>query len=83
MEVNFTQEELIEIRSTLQNEFVFKNYISILRNPTYILNFLLLLTRYPRGIIKGAGKVIKSKRFDDVVYAILEEYRSKKRFESM
>ncbi|UCE73454.1 MAG: B12-binding domain-containing radical SAM protein [Methanomassiliicoccales archaeon] len=83
MEINFTAEELIEIRSTLQNEFVFKNYISTLRNPSYILNFLLLLTRYPRGIVKGAGKAIKSKRVDDIIYSILEEYRSRKRTESI
>lgn len=81
MEINFTGNELTKIRSELQNKFVFRNYISTLRDPAYVLNFLLLSLKYPKGLITGFKKAMKSKRFDDVIYSFLEEYRLKRKSE--
>lgn len=81
MEINFTWNELTKIRSGLQNNFVFRNYISTLKNPSYVLNFLLLSLKYPKGLITGFKKAMKSKRFDDAIYALLEEYRRKRKSE--
>lgn len=74
-------EDLTKIRSEPQNKFVFRNYISNLRSPIYVLNFLLLIIKCPKGLLKGFKKAIKLKRFDDIIYSLLEEYRLKRKSE--
>jgi anaerobic magnesium-protoporphyrin IX monomethyl ester cyclase len=76
MEINFKKEELSNIRSNLQNQFLFRNYASIMQL-SYIGNFLLLVLKYPKGVIQGFKKFVKTKRIDDIIYGVIENYRIK------
>jgi radical SAM superfamily enzyme YgiQ (UPF0313 family) len=74
MEINFKKEDLTRLRANLQNQFIFRNYLSAIQL-SYILHFLILSFKYPDGIIMGFKKFIKTKRIDDIIYGIIENYR--------
>jgi radical SAM superfamily enzyme YgiQ (UPF0313 family) len=76
MEINFKKGDLTRLRANLQNQFIFRNYLSAIQL-SYILHFLILSLKYPTGIVAGFKKFFKTKRIDDIIYGIIENYRMK------
>lgn len=81
MNINFQKDELVKIRSRLQNAFVMQNFRSYLSNPICVSKILLLLLKYPNGIVEGLRALGKQGTFDDLAHAFLRyfwENRAKK-----
>jgi len=74
MKINFQKEELMKIRSRLQNAFLLRNFGVYLSNPIYISKILLLLLKYPKGLVEGFSALRKQRTFDDLAHAFLRYY---------
>lgn len=78
MEINFTKDELIRLRSYLQNKFTWDNYSTLLRNPKYIFKLLICVVSYPRGLLMALLTFLKTRVFDDLIFEFLVHYADKK-----
>ena len=78
MEINFTREELIKMRARLQNAFILHNFGVYLKSPKYLSKIMLLLLRYPVGLIKGIQASSKQRTLDDLAHAFLRHYWEKR-----
>jgi len=74
MNINFEKEALMKIRSRLQNAFLLRNFGAYLKNPIYISKILLLLLKYPKGIVEGFSALRKQGTLDDLAHAFLRYY---------
>ena len=79
MEINFSREELIKIRSKFQNRFILNNYALFLKNPRFVLKIISLFFRYPGGLLAGFKEFLRIRTLDDFTFAFLEYYRKKRK----
>jgi radical SAM superfamily enzyme YgiQ (UPF0313 family) len=78
MRINFSEEELYEIRRRFQSKFMLRNYMSLFLNIPYMYKAFLIAMKYPLGLYCGVKAFIKSRVFDDFVFAFLIYYADKK-----
>jgi len=78
LKVYFRAEELLDIRRRFQKAFVFRNFSKIAFNPFYLFKMVLLLCRYPGGVLKGIQTFMRTFVFDDFVFEFLNYYIEKK-----
>lgn len=74
MKINFEKEELMRIRSRLQNAFFLHNFIAYLTNPICLSKIIQLLLKYPGGMAYGLRAFRKQGTLDDVAHAFLLYY---------
>jgi radical SAM superfamily enzyme YgiQ (UPF0313 family) len=78
MKINFPEEELYKIRARFQKAFVFRNYVSLFSSYKFVIKALMLVLRYPFGIWYGLKTFMKTRVFDDLVFAFLIYYAEQK-----
>lgn len=78
LRIHFSSEKLIDIRARFQKKFVYKNFFSIVFNPAYLAKMILLLGRYPGGLLKGIRKFMKSFVLDDLIFEFINHYVDKR-----
>lgn len=78
LRINFTVEELLEFRKRFQRQFLFRNYTSLFFDYSYMSRAVLLVMRYPLGLLSGIRAFLRSWVFDDLVFAFLNYYAAKK-----
>jgi radical SAM superfamily enzyme YgiQ (UPF0313 family) len=77
--INFSEDELIKMRASLQNEFLgIKAYLGILKNIKFLSELFLLFLRHPFRILKRLKTVLKSRNIDDLAQIVVVEYRQEK-----
>jgi radical SAM superfamily enzyme YgiQ (UPF0313 family) len=74
LRVNFSIDQLRTIRQKFQRQFLWSNFISQFLNLFFLAKMLCIVLRYPRGILKGLSAFLKTKVFDDFVFAFLLYY---------
>lgn len=73
LEIVFSRNELIKIRSRLQNTFAVRNIASSLSNPIFLVN-IIMFTFLNLPALIGALKIFaKTKNFDDFVFNFIEK----------
>ena len=81
MAIEYTPEQLVKIRSHLQNSFFFRNYSSFFRNFFTAMSLRFSIALFlssllsPREIIKSILLVVKTGRFDHLAESMLRAYR--------
>lgn len=80
MEINFTADELKRIRARLQNAFLWRNYLSYLKQWHFALEIGLALIKHPEELWKGVRRLIDSGRLDDFLERALQAYRKEHAF---
>lgn len=78
LRIHFSEDELYEIRKRFKRQFMLKNYMSLFLNIPYVSRAFLLALKYPLGIYYGIRAFLKSRVFDDFVFAFLVYYADRK-----
>jgi len=78
LQVNFSVAELRKIRQKFQQQFLWTNFISQFLDLPFLLKTIRIVSRYPEGIRKGLSAFLKTKVFDDFVFAFLIYYAEQK-----
>lgn len=73
LEINFSKDELIRIRSRLQNRFLLRNIISSSRNPVFIQKMFLLVFMNIPAFVKALKVGLKTKSFEDLIFDFIEK----------
>jgi len=75
--VDFTEEELIHYRSMLHNHVVFRNYFTILKNPSCMIGALGIILQGIGGFRKGVKRFLRTGKIDNIFVEMLHNYREK------
>lgn len=78
LKIHFRGHELMAIRERFQRLFLWKNFSGILLSPRYIAKAFFLFLRTPGGVWTGARAFVKTKVFDDFIFAFLIYFVRKK-----
>lgn len=78
LRIHFQKNELMAIRERFQRLFLWRNFSAILLSPRYMTKAFLLFLRNPGGVWSGVRAFVKSKVFDDFIFAFLIYFVRKK-----
>lgn len=73
LEINFSRQELIKIRSRLQNAFVIKNIFSSLSNLDFLKNLMVFSLLNLSALMAALKIFAKTGNFDDLVFNFIEK----------
>lgn len=73
MSINFTKEELMHIRSKLQNYFFIKNYFHW-NNAKFYFELFIIMIKYPNVMFQIIKSLIKTKRSENIAEILFKQY---------
>lgn len=74
MEIRMSSREQKAFRRRFQNSFSLRNYLGILRSPSYLAKACVLALSHPLGLLKGAVSYMRTGIFDDFAFSFLIHY---------
>jgi anaerobic magnesium-protoporphyrin IX monomethyl ester cyclase len=74
---DLTEKKLIYWRSKLHNLNFWKNYLTMMKNPAFIMGGIKIFLKGMRGFPKGLKRVIKTGKLDSLFVEILKSYRNR------
>jgi anaerobic magnesium-protoporphyrin IX monomethyl ester cyclase len=75
--MGFSKEELIRYRSMLHNHVVLRNYLTMLKNPSFVAGSSQILLKGIGGLTQGIKRFLMTGKIDTVFVEILHNYREK------
>jgi anaerobic magnesium-protoporphyrin IX monomethyl ester cyclase len=72
-----SEDDIIKYRTMLHNSVVLNNYLTLLKNPSFLIGGLGILIKGFPGIFNGIGRFLKTGKFDNILVEILAYYRKK------
>ena len=82
MEINLSADELIKIKSGLQNSFFYGNYKDYLKRPSLIGKVLFSFLMDRKNLFENLKKFSKTRRIDDLAEGAMKSYRIRFRKEN-
>ncbi len=77
--IGFTEEELIKARSRLHNKVIWKNYMTMMRRPRFLLGSASIILKGFQGLPEGIKRFAKTGKIDSIFLEILHAYRGREK----
>ena len=77
MSVGFSKNELIKLRSMLENQVIWRNYLTLFGDLTSVLRVFQILNLGFLGLFNGFKRFISTGKIDSISVEVLRYYRKK------
>lgn len=73
----FSEKELIKYRSLIHNRTIFNTYLTLVKDPRFMLNCIYIMFKGKSGFINGLRRFTKTGKIDQIPVEVLAAYRNK------